>query len=354
MSSTSNNGRTPAGRSYVSRILVAVGVTVAVLSLLALLWFAVDMLLLVFAGILVAVLLRAPADWLAGHTPLSGGWSVGVVIVALALLLWGGGVLMTTPVMDQFNTLSTMLPQTIVDLKQQLLNNSWGEQLVRQAQTINWSSPRMNVLGRMTGAVSTAFGFIANVVIIFFLGLYFAVQPHPYIEGLISVVPVPARHRAREVLQEIGRTLQWWLVGKLSSMAVIGVLTGLGLWVLGMPLALALALLAWLFSFVPYLGPIVSAVPAVLIGLTQGPRQALYVVLLYMAVQAVEGNLLTPLVQQKAVNLPAAMILFAQIMFGFLLGGMGVVLATPLAATIVVAVRMLYIEDVLGDRESAG
>ena len=212
----------------------------------------------------------------------------------------------------------------------------------------------MNVLGRLTGALSTAFGFMADFAIIFFLGLYFAAQPGPYIRGLIKLVPVPGRPRAREVIRGIGHTLQWWLVGQLCSMTIVGVLTGLGLWLLGMPLALALAVLAALFSFVPYLGPIVSAVPAVLLAFTDSPQQALYVVLLYLAVQAVESNLLTPLVQQKAVELPAAMILFAQIMLGFLLGPMGVVLATPLAAMILVVVKMLYIEDTLGDTESAG
>lgn len=144
------------------------------------------------------------------------------------------------------------------------------------------------------------------------------------------------------------------MVGKLASMALIGVLTGLGLWLLGIQLALALAVLAGLLSFVPYLGPIVSAVPAVLLAFTQGSQQAFYVILLFLGVQAIEGNVLTPLVQQKAVNLPAAMILFAQIMLGVLLGAMGVVLATPLAAMLFVVVRMLYVEGVLGDTDGAG
>lgn len=339
---------------YVRRVLIAVGISVAVVGLLALLWYAIDVLLVVFAGTLVAVLLRAPANLLARHTPLSGGWSVGVVIIALALLLWGGGRLMAPTVMDQFDTLSRTLPQVVETAKQQVTGNPWGDRLLRQAQSINWRSPRMNLLGRVTGAVSSVFGFLANVGIILVLGVYFAIQPRPYIDGLVKLVPVPGRSRAREVLRGIGQTLQWWMVGKLASMALIGVLTGLGLWLLGIQLALALAVLAGLLSFVPYLGPIVSAVPAVLLAFTQGSQQAFYVILLFLGVQAIEGNVLTPLVQQKAVNLPAAMILFAQIMLGVLLGAMGVVLATPLAAMLFVVVRMLYVEGVLGDTDGAG
>lgn len=348
-----DNGRLDQ-REYIRRVLIAVGVTVAVFVLLLLLWHLLDMLLLIFSGILVAVLLRAPALLLARHTPLSDTWSVTLVLVTLALLLGFGGRLAAGPVMDQLNALSATLPQMVDNIKQQMANDPWGERLVRQAESINWTSPRMNILGRMTGALSTAFGFIADAVIIIFLGIYFAIQPGPYIRGLVSLIPLPGRHRGNEVLHSIGHTLRWWLVGKLISMTVVGLLTWVGLWLLGMPLAIALALLAGLFSFVPYLGPIVSAIPAVLLAFTEGPQQVLYVLLVYLAVQTVESYLLTPIVQQQAVDLPVAMILTAQIMLGFVAGGMGVVLATPVAAMVLVMVRMLYIEDVLGDEAGGG
>ncbi|SNB46897.1 AI-2E family transporter [Geobacter sp. DSM 9736] len=335
-------------------MLIAVGIAVGVGVLLAFLWYTIDMLLLVFAGILVAVLLRAPASWVAARSPLSGGWSVALFILFLALVLWGGGKLVAAPVIAQLTELSVALPEKAAQVKQHLLIQPWGEKVVDQVESINWTSRRINVLGRMTGALSTAFGWVANLVIICFLGLYLAFQPDPYVNGLVRLFPVPRRHRVRQVLERISHTLRWWLVGTFLSMTMVGVLTWLGLWLLGMPLALALALLAAVFAFVPYLGPILSAVPAVLLAFTQSPQQALYVVLLYLAVQAVESNLLTPLVQQQAVEMPAAMMLFAQITLGVLVGGIGVVLATPLAAAAMVAVRMLYVEDVLGDSEGAG
>lgn len=340
--------------AFARRVLIAVGITMTVVALLMLLWYAVDILLLIFAGILLAVLLRAPADWLARHTPLSGGLSLVVVILALGLLLFAGGRLLAPSASAQFEKLAANLPQSAAKLQQQVSDTPWGSRLMNEAASIRWSPRSANILGKITGAVSTFFGALADLAIIGFIGLYLAAQPDPYINGLVRLVPVGGRPRAREVIASIGSSLQWWLIGKLFSMTIIGILTGVGLWWLGIPLALALALVAGLLSFVPYLGPILAAVPAVLLAFTQGTQQALYVALLYLGVQIVESYLLTPLVQQQSISLPAAAILFAQVLLGILVGGMGVVLATPLAAAILVAVKMLYIEDVLGDAGSNG
>ena len=130
-------------------------------------------------------------------------------------------------------------------------------------------------------------------------------------------------------------------------MAATGILTGLGLWLLGIPLALTLALLAAVLTFVPYVGAFLSAIPALLLGIVQGPVTALYVGLLYIAVQFVEGYLITPLVQQETVSLPPALTIGSLVLFGALFGPMGIMLGTPLAAVGIVLVRMAYVEDVL-------
>jgi len=163
-------------------------------------------------------------------------------------------------------------------------------------------------------------------------------------------VPLPARPRAREVLAELKRTLGWWLLGRLCSMLVIGTATGVGLRLLGVPLALTLGLIAALLSFVPYIGPILAALPAVLIGLTQGPLQAFHVLLFYVGLQTLESYLFTPLVQRRAIALPPALQLAAQVLAGVLFGVIGLALATPLTAAGQVLVRMIYVEGMLGDR----
>lgn len=151
-------------------------------------------------------------------------------------------------------------------------------------------------------------------------------------------------------MSEIGRTLGQWLMGKLLSMLIVGVLTATGLALLQVPLALLLGIVAGLLDFIPYVGPIMAGVPAVLIAFSEGPQLALYVLLLFAALQLAEGYLLLPLIERRTVALPPALTIGAQVLLGALFGFAGVALATPITAVLTVAIAMLYVEDVLGDR----
>jgi predicted PurR-regulated permease PerM len=154
------------------------------------------------------------------------------------------------------------------------------------------------------------------------------------------------------VLERVKDTLWWWMVGRVLSMAVIGIATGVGLWLLGIPLAFTLALIAALLTFIPNIGPILAALPAVLLGLAQSPRTALYVVLLYSGIQAVETYVLGPVVDRRTVSLPPALTVIAQLLLVMVAGILGAALAAPLAAVVVVLVTMLYVHDVLGRDEA--
>ncbi|MGH6611543.1 MAG: AI-2E family transporter, partial [Burkholderiaceae bacterium] len=199
---------------------------------------------------------------------------------------------------------------------------------------------------------SGVLGGIVNVLIIIFVGLYLAAEPRLYTNGLVRLVPIRHRPRAQEFLSALGHTLRWWLVGRLSLMLLNGVLTALALWLLGVPLALTLGILAGLLNFIPNIGPVIAGVPAVLIALMQSPQQALYVFILYVALQSVDGYVLTPLVQRRTIELPPVLTITAQVLLGVLLGTLGVLLATPLTAAALVLVKMLYVEDTLGDSET--
>jgi predicted PurR-regulated permease PerM len=132
-------------------------------------------------------------------------------------------------------------------------------------------------------------------------------------------------------------------------MAVVGFLTAVGLWVAGIPLAFVLGLIAALLSFVPYIGPIASVVPAALVALAESPTKVLYVFIIYGVVQLLESYLITPLIQERAVSIPPAVLISAQVIMGILAGAIGVLMATPLAVVLIVLVQMLYLADVLGD-----
>lgn len=346
----SDRQATPRRRGFAGRVLAAVGITATVALLLLLLWYAVDVLLLAFAGILLAIFLRALSVWLSGRTPLSGGWSLAVVILALVSVLGAGAWLLAPDVAEQVDQLSESVPRSAQQLGQRIERYAWGRQLLAQVPTTGeLLSDKSNVLARVTGVFSTTFGLIAGVVIVLFVGLYLAADPQLYAGGLVRLVPANKRGRAREVLSEVGQTLRWWLLGQIVAMTIVGALSALGLWLLGVPLALTLGLLAALLTFIPNIGPVIAVVPAALLALTQSPTRALYVLLLYLAIQTVESYLITPLMQQRTVRLPPALTIIAQVILGVMLGALGLLLATPLTAAALVLVKKLYVEDTLGD-----
>jgi predicted PurR-regulated permease PerM len=213
-----------------------------------------------------------------------------------------------------------------------------------------WFESRSStIVSGVTGLASATLSVVVNVLVVFIIGLYLAAQPEMYAGGIKRLLPLRYRARAGEVLGVLDEALGRWLIGRCGLMLVNGGLTAAGLWLLGMPLALTLGLLAGLLNFVPNFGPVIAALPAVLIAFLQGPQQALYVALLYVTVQMLDGYLLTPLVDRRSVELPPALTISAQVLLGLLFGFVGLLVASPLAATVMLLVKMLYIEDVLGD-----
>jgi predicted PurR-regulated permease PerM len=212
------------------------------------------------------------------------------------------------------------------------------------------SGGEMQFLGKGLGLLGSTFGAIANVAIVIFFALFLAARPDLYVSGVLHLVAPAKRQRMRAVLSEIGHVLRRWVVAQSLLALCVMALSGVGLLLLGAPFALPLAVLAGVMEFVPYIGPFLAAIPAVLIGFAEGPQMAASVALLYLAIQVAESYILSPLIQQKAVYLPPAVILFTQVLFGVIAVGLGVAVATPLAAAAMVAIHRLYVEDVLGDK----
>lgn len=338
-------------RKLMKRTALVDGISVLFVLGLAAVWFAADALLLVFACILCAVLLYELSHMLARRIKLRREFALALVVLLLFAAIGLGGWAMAPQISEQSSKLAETVPKSLQQLqgvvneypllKKALAGLPPTEQIVKQLSQLVPNA------GLFFGGVLGALG---NVVIVLFVGIYFAASPHLYTSGLIKLVPQSKRPRARQVLQKIGHTLSSWLLGKSVSMLIVGTVTSIGLSVLGVPLALILGIIAGLLDFVPYLGPIMAGVPAVLIAFSISPDLALYTVLLFVGVQLVEGYVLQPLIESRAVDLPPALTIVMQLVFGTLFGFAGVALATPLAAALKVLVQMLYVEDVLGDK----
>ncbi len=204
------------------------------------------------------------------------------------------------------------------------------------------------------GHAQTAFGLttgvLTNTVIILFLGLFFAANPSGYRDGFLRLLPVDRRARVREVSIEAGHSLRWWLLGQIAMMVLVGVSISIMLVIVGVPNAILLGALAGLLNFIPFLGPILAAIPVFLATMPEGMMTLAVVMGLFVIIQSIEGYLFAPLIQERAVHLPPAWNLAALVIFGALFGAIGVALATPLLAVARIFVLRLYVEDALEKR----
>ena len=329
-------------KGYTYRVLIAVGlVALAVLG-----WRLANVFLLVFGAILVAVALRVLTDILVRHTRLNEQWALVIVVLSVAAVLACVIWLIGAQVASQLGELIGTLPNAVAKMKAWLEQSTIGKAIANVAQSSTKGSEGGAVSGLARFAGGT-FSAIADTVVVFFVGLYLASDPGLYRRGAVRLLPKPAQGSVLSALEKSGTALRKWLVGQLSAMVAVGTLTFLGLALLQVPLSLSLALIAALLEFVPFVGPIAASIPAILMGFTQGPQEALYVALLYLAVNQVEGNVIMPLVQKWAVALPPALGILSVVAFGALFGIAGVLFAVPLMVVAMTLVQELYIKRAL-------
>lgn len=315
-------------------------------------WLLLDLLLLAFGAILLALALRGVARTLSRRIPVREAWLVAPIVVALLAAVGGVFWLFGTQIATQFDLLAADLPQSISLLLHDLAGRAWGAWLLARAQELNLTTATGQLAGRVAMFFGSVFRVLAYLGLLLFAAVYLAAQPERYRQGLLRLVPPERRRRIGEVLDLMGATLERWMIGQCLTMAILGTLIAIGLWLLGVRAPIALGLIAGMLAFVPYVGPVLAALPGILMAATAGPMAALYAAALYGGVHFVEGNLITPLVQAEAVELPPVLTIFAAFGFGLVLGPVGVLLSAPLTVTLLVAVNALYIEDALGERRS--
>lgn len=328
---------------FTARVLIVFGLIGAALAI----WRAADVLMVAFGAILLAIALRALADLVERYTRLprrtARPAAVLLVVASLGLVAWLVGDTLAT----EFGQLATRLPEALDKLRDWLAQHAGGRAVLGSLGAVDGAES----VSRLVGVAMTTLGAVTNALVLLVLGIYFALDPGTYWRGALHLVPPDYRVTVVETLNAAGKALRKWLGGAVFAMLVVGCVTGIGLWALGVPFAFALAVIAALLEFVPFIGPLVAAIPAVLVGFGQSPATAVYVALLYLGIQQLEGYVLTPLVQRWAVSLPPALSVLAVLLFGVLVGLPGVLFAVPLLVVLTVVVRKLYIEPAEAGRQ---
>ena len=328
-------------RLYVERLLI----TLAAIALVALAWSARALLLLVFCALVVAVLLDVAAAPLSRMTGLGRRWALAIAIAAILLLLLLVGWFFGAQIDAQFGEMARDIPQGWEDFRRFLAASPPGRQALAAVDAaLGTGAAIVPRIGAVLAAVGNA---LLDFILIAVGAVFFAAQPCLYREGFLKLLPPDWRSAADEALTDSGGALRLWLRGQLISVVLVGTLTWIGLALSGVPAAFALGTVAALLEVVPYVGPIVSAIPGLLLALALAPETALWALVVYVAVQQVEGNLIQPLVQKSVVSVPPAVTLFGMVAAGLLFGFLGLLFAAPAAVVAYVLLKRLYVREIL-------
>jgi predicted PurR-regulated permease PerM len=330
-------GPTISHRVFIERLVIAIAVAAVAL----LLWRLRELLLLAFGAALVAVILRGVARPFRDRLGLPHGLALLIAVLLVLALIGGLFALFGVQAMGQAVALQEAIPA------------AWKE-LLRRLEPVGLAEPLRglaaggeSIVSRIGNVAMSVGSGIADTLLVVAGGIYLAAEPNLYRTGILKLIPERARPLTAEAMEDSARALMLWLKGRLVSMTIVGLLTWIGLMLLGVPAAIALALVAFLLEFIPFLGPILAALPAILLAMTISPTLALWTGGLYLLIQQIEGNVVEPLVQKRAVSLPPVLLLFAVVAGTLLFGISGVILAAPLTVVLFVLVKRLYVREAL-------
>jgi predicted PurR-regulated permease PerM len=317
---------------------------VLVVVLVWLVWTLKFVLLLAFGSVLLAVIINLGVEGLSRYLSVSRRIALPLMIVLILAVPLGAIAKFGADIAGQAQRIGQAVPEGLDQIRGWLEDAGFGN-LAEDA--IGSLTSGSQIYSMTTGTIMSIGDALLNTLIVVVAGIFLAIKPGLYRTGLIKALPPSSRDTAGQTLDEIGTALGRWLMGRLVAMGLVAIVTGLGLWLIGIDSYLALGLLAGLLEFIPFIGPIIAAIPAVLLALLIGPEKALMVAGLYFLVQQLEGNLMTPLIQERAVDIPAALLIFAVLAFGLVFGTPGVILAAPLTVVLFVLVKRLWVREYL-------
>ncbi len=322
--------------------------TISVLILLALLWLLVDVLLLIVAACIVAVGLSSLANALSSRLNLAQHKALIIVVVVILLLLTAALTVFGRQLASQFTVVIERLPKAWADLRT-LSANTIALPVLEQAEL---SASGGRIAGGLVKAGGAVVGGLGNLVLVLFAGVFIAWDPALYRRGLLALIPVKWRNDMNTVLDTVAHAWALWLGASLVSMLMVATLIFIGTTLIGLPGPLALGMIAGIFEFVPIIGSFAGAIPATLFALTAQDNALWWTILLFVCVQQLESSIVSPLLMQRIVNLPPAMVLFSIVAFGALFGISGVFLAVPLAILAYVLIVTFYVRRTLGEDAS--
>jgi predicted PurR-regulated permease PerM len=371
--------RRPSGASWRSAdILRAASIVAGLYIILQLLWVANQIVIVVFLGTLFGIAVAAGVDKLERFR-VNRGLGAAFVVIVFLMILYTLGSFVAPTIAEQGRELKQRLPDAVERaegwlnkrnpaLMSSLLGADSSQtppadsaaataaDTTGAAHTGPSSALRDNLGRKLAGSAHYLFPFLtstvemfAGILLILMMSLYIGADPDTYRNGILHLFPKRKRARLEEVLGAMATMLRKWLVTQLIAMVTIGVVSTVALLALGVKAPFALGIIAGLLEFVPTIGPILSAVPAVAMGFLDSPEKALYVGLAYLAIQQLEGHLLIPLLMKGGMDLPPVLTIVTQGLMALLFGFLGLMIAVPLLAAVMVPIKMLYVEDALGD-----
>jgi len=357
-------------------ILRAAALLAGVYIAVRLLWVGRSVFLIGFFGVLLGIVLSTGVDRLQRFRIPRGLGALLIVLVALGALT-GVGLLIAPQISGQLKELREQLPQAIERVERWVQQRGGGvAEIIRaipdttgqQADTAGvgekgrqgGQAPAMDIRQGLTrqlagagrhffSVFSSTVSVLGGLIVLLFVAIFVAADPGLYHRGLMHLFPHRSRRKAGEVLSATATTLRRWLVMQMIGMVAIGTVTTAVLLLLDVKAAIALGIIAGLLEFIPYLGPILSAIPAIAMALVDGPEKAVSVALAYTAIQQLEGMVVQPLLMKEGLELPPVITILGQALFALVFGFLGVLLAVPILATVMVPVKMLYVRDVVGD-----
>jgi predicted PurR-regulated permease PerM len=336
---------------FARRVIIAAGISIALILAVIIAYVISWALFLFLFSILLAVVLRGITNFITRHTRLPDKVVLFLVIIfilsAIALSMWA----IMPHIIQQIDELNVQLPRALDQAIGDMKKSPTGRWILKQ--TPSEEELRKNAGVMLKGAttfLTATTDFIIGLIVVVFGAFYLSYDPEMYIDGIVRLIPIRKRQRLKDVLDSVGYMLLWWMVGRFIDMFLISIFTGIGLWMIQIPLVLTLSILAGLLTFIPNFGPILSAIPALVLALPGGFDKVFYVIMLYIIIHAIEGYIISPIVQEKTALVPPVLTLVVQIGFGIIFGFLGLAMATPIVAAGLVFIKALYIEDVLGDQ----